>query len=230
MVPVQAAWQVTDACDPSAGVMLVSAASSEPDDAPGNGDGNTTGDIDDVSPGTPDALLRLRSERSADGPGRLYTLTYAARDASGNTASALGIVSVPHDEGTGPEPVIVNLESTGSPGLARIYWNAVAGAQMYDVIQGDLGRVTLSNGQTWLGPVHVLASGQSATSWSEAPTGESPATGTAFFYLVQYREGQSPSGWGTESSPWPAQPSSCDIGCPGEPIGTSAVAANRPRK
>ena len=166
-----------------------------------------------------------------DGPaGRVYTLTYAARDASGNTASALGIVTVPHDEGAGPEPVMMNLESVESLGLARIHWNTVAGAQMYDVIQGDLDRVTRSNGDTWLGPVHVLASGQTGTYWSEAPAGASPVMGAAFFYLVQYREGQSASGWGTESSPWPAQPSSCDIGCPGQPIGPSAVSANRPRK
>ena len=101
---------------------------------------------------------------------------------------------------------------------------------MYDVIQGDLIQVTESGGEISLGRVHVLSSGQTGTNYSEGPTGAIPTVGRAFFYLVQYREGQSASGWGTESSQWPAAPSSCDIACPGEPIGTSAGATNRPRK
>ena len=216
MVPVQVGWQVSDACDPAAGVALVSATSTESDDALGNGDGSTTGDLQDVSIGTPDTSVLLRAERSADGPGRVYTLTYAARDASANTSSALGIVTVPHDEGVGPEPVMMNVEADGTPGMAHLYWNAVSGAEMYDVIQGDVSQVSESNGEIWLGPVHVLTSGQTGSSYTEDPSGEIPTIGRAFFYLVQYREGQSVSGWGTESSPWPAKPSSCDIGCPGE--------------
>lgn len=87
----------------------------------------------------------------------------------------------------------------------------------YDVIQGDLGQVTQSNGVIHLGPVHVLVSGQIGTCYSEGLSGGIPATGSALFYLVQYREGQSASAWGTESSPWPAEPSSCDVACPGDP-------------
>jgi hypothetical protein len=209
---------------------MVSATSSEPDDAPGSGDGNTTGDIQDASIGEPDPTILLRAERSGDGSGRVYTLTYVARDASGNMASALGIVTVPHDEGTGAEPVMMSLEGDGTPGMAHLYWNAVSGAEMYDVIQGDLSEVTTSNGETRLGPVHVLALGQTGASYSEGPSGAIPTVGSAFFYLVQYREGHSASGWGTESSPWPAEPSSCDVGCPGEPISTSVASMTRPRK
>src|SRR5207247_5017081 len=58
MVPVQAAWQVTDACDPVAQAVLVSATSSEPDDATGTGDGNTTADIQEGSIGTGGAGVR----------------------------------------------------------------------------------------------------------------------------------------------------------------------------
>ncbi len=102
MVPVQAAWQVSDVCDPGAGVFLASATSSEPDDAPGSGDGTTTGDIQDASVGTPDTLALLRAERSGDGPGRVCTLTYKATDASGNSTTAAGLVTVPHDLGSRP--------------------------------------------------------------------------------------------------------------------------------
>jgi FG-GAP-like repeat/Thrombospondin type 3 repeat/FG-GAP repeat len=230
MVPVQVAGQVSDVCDPQPGVVLTSATSNEPDDTPGNGDGNTSGDIQDASLGTPDPTVLLRAERSADGPGRVYTLTYVARDASGNPSSALGMVAVPHDEGTGPEPVIMSLEGDGTPGMAHLYWNAVNGAEMYDVIQGDLGQVTVSSGKISLGPVHVLASGQTGASYTEGPSGAIPSAGKAFFYLVQYREGQNASGWGTESSPWPAEPSTCDIGCPGKPLVASGASTTVHRK
>jgi len=230
MVPVQGAWQVSDLCDPAAGIVLVSVTSSEPDDAPASGDGNTTGDIQDAAIGTPDTSVLLRAERSADGPGRVYTLTYAARDASGNTSSALGIVTVPNDEGTGPEPVMMSLEGDGTQGMAHLYWNAVSGAEMYDVIQGELSQITVSSGTISLGPVHVLASGQTGASYSEGPSGAIPTVGRAFFYLVQYRDGQSASGWGTESSPWPAEPSFCDIGCPGEPVAPSVASITIKRK
>jgi len=210
--------------------MLSSVVSSEPDDAPESSDGNTTGDIQDVSIGTADTGLLLRAERSGDGPGRVYTLSYVARDASGNTASALGIVTVPLDKGTGPEPVMLSVEGDGTPGMEHVYWNSVSGAEVYDVIQGDLSEVTASNGEIRLGPVHVLASGQIGASYSEGPSGAIPTVGSAFFYLVQYREGQSASGWGTESSPWPAEPGSCDIGCPGEPISSAVASMEHPRK
>ncbi len=58
MVPVQVTWAVNDACDPSPQVMLSSVVSSEPDDAPESSDGNTTGDIQDASIGTPDTSTR----------------------------------------------------------------------------------------------------------------------------------------------------------------------------
>src|SRR6266571_1528418 len=221
MVPVQAVWQVSDLCDAGPGVVLVSATSSEADDAPGSGDGDTTGDIQDASPGTPDASVLLRAERSSDGPGRIYTLTYMARDASGNTASALGLVTVPHDVGTGPEPLVMSVEPAGAPETVHLYWNAVPGADMYDRIAGDLDLVTARDGTLWLGPVRVLALGITAPSYTEGGASPIPSAGKVFFYLAQYRDGQTASGWGTESSPLPAEPTSCDMGCPGEMIETS---------
>jgi hypothetical protein len=83
-------------------VTLLAAESSEPDDAPDLGDGKTTDDIQDAALGTADPEVLLRAERSGNGPGRRYTLTYAARDASGNGTSAIVTVEVPHDLGDGP--------------------------------------------------------------------------------------------------------------------------------
>ena len=102
LIPIQVAWQAHDACDPAPTVILVSATSTEPDDAPGDGDGSTTGDIQDASIGASDATVLLRAERSESGRGRVYTLTYTARDASGNTTSAQDVVTVPHDLGLRP--------------------------------------------------------------------------------------------------------------------------------
>ncbi len=226
MVAVTVAVTAADACGVSS-VQLASATSSEPEDASGSGDGNTTEDLQGASIGTPDTMVLLRAERTGDGPGRIYTLTYAATDASGNTSSALGLVTVPHDLGTGPEPVMMSLEGNGTPGMAHLYWNAVSGAEMYDVIQGGVSQVTQSNGKIWPGLVHVLATGQSGTSYSEGSNGALPPPGSAFFYLVQYRNTQGASGWGTESSSWPAEPVSCDVGCPGK-VTTTSVASSRP--
>src|SRR5262249_233583 len=95
MVSVESTWQATDDCDSAPGVARGSLTSREADDSRGSGDGGTAGDVQQATPGTPDSLILLRAERSAVGPGRSYTATYVARDASANTTSALGVVSVP---------------------------------------------------------------------------------------------------------------------------------------
>ena len=77
----------TDACDPAPSIVLASVTSSEPDDAPGSGDGQTTDDIQDASIGTPDFQVLLRAERDGNGPGRTYTITYQALDHSGNASA-----------------------------------------------------------------------------------------------------------------------------------------------
>jgi hypothetical protein len=222
LVPVHVAWQVSDRCDPSATARLVSVAASEPDDAPGDEDGRTTGDIPGAGAGAPDAGILLRAERSGSGSGRAYQITYAASDAAGNSRSALALVRVPHDLGEGPEPVQVGVEPAATPGMARLYWNAVAGALGYDLISGDVGSLKVDGGHVTLGAVRVLARLTTATSWAEisGSTGSvavaTPDRGKAFFYLVQYRDGHGPCGFGTESVPLPSEPASCSGGCPGE--------------
>ncbi|HUD72436.1 MAG TPA: hypothetical protein VMQ62_10780, partial [Dongiaceae bacterium] len=94
-VRVGVALVATDLCDPHPLVALASATSSEPDDAPGPGDGVTTGDIAGADLGTADAEVFLRAERDDNGPGRTYRLAYTARDASGNSSPAVGSVTVP---------------------------------------------------------------------------------------------------------------------------------------
>ncbi|MBI5029538.1 MAG: ExeM/NucH family extracellular endonuclease [Chloroflexi bacterium] len=92
-VTVKATVKATDNKDPNPKVTLVSVTSSEPDN--GLGDGDTPIDIVIVDQYT----FQLRAERSATGPGRVYTITYKATDAYGNTSTKGVTVTVPHDKG-----------------------------------------------------------------------------------------------------------------------------------
>lgn len=91
---------VTDTCDPDVNmddIVITSVSSDEPEEASGEGDGNTLEDIVIKGPQTVD----LRAERQGDGNGRVYTINYKVMDASGNTATESCQVWVPHDQGSG---------------------------------------------------------------------------------------------------------------------------------
>jgi hypothetical protein len=90
-VSVQATIAAADDFDPSPAVTLVSATSNEPDDAPGDADGNTTEDVLVLD----DDTLRLRAERDETRSGRVYTVTYRATDDCGNSATDSATVTVP---------------------------------------------------------------------------------------------------------------------------------------
>ena len=63
LVPITVTVKVTDGRSGSAGFSLTAVTSNEPDDAPGNADGATTGDITGFSLGTADTSGQLRAER-----------------------------------------------------------------------------------------------------------------------------------------------------------------------
>jgi hypothetical protein len=114
MRPVHFTVLAVDACDPSPAFALQSVASSEPDDAPGGGDGATTGDVQGANVGTADVDVLLRAERDGRGPGRTYTARYRATDASGNVGTGVGTVAVPHDRRR-------SLPRGGLDGKLRVY-------------------------------------------------------------------------------------------------------------
>ncbi len=91
-VTVTATVKVTDRADPNPRVALVSVTSSEPDS--GLGDGDQPSDIVVVD----NFKFQLRAERSGNGPGRVYTITYRATNACGQVMSASAIVTIPHDQ------------------------------------------------------------------------------------------------------------------------------------
>ena len=89
--------EAEDICDASPAVILSSAVSNEPDNS--NGDGNTVNDIHGADIGTDDPMFKLRSERRGPGSGRVYSITYTATDAAGNTTDDIVMIDVPHDMG-----------------------------------------------------------------------------------------------------------------------------------
>jgi hypothetical protein len=94
---IHATITVTDVCDATPTVRLVSITSDEPDE--GLGDGDFAGDIQGVAAGTDDRDFSLRSERSGGGDGRVYTVTYEAEDDHGNVATVQATVTVPKSRG-----------------------------------------------------------------------------------------------------------------------------------
>jgi hypothetical protein len=94
MVDVEVTAAAVDRCGPVE-VALQSVTSSEPDDAPGSGDGHTTGDVRGAVIGQPDFAFQLRAERSGAGVGRSYTATFQARDRSGHSTDAAIVIAVP---------------------------------------------------------------------------------------------------------------------------------------
>ncbi len=91
MVEITPSWTVSDECDQTPDVSLVSIVANEGDDT--IGDGHTT---DDIQIGK-DGSIYLRSERSGTGDDRVYTITYQAVDDCGNTTVRSAAVSIPHD-------------------------------------------------------------------------------------------------------------------------------------
>lgn len=100
---ISVAVSVTDDTDASPSVKLVSVACD--DDGKINLKPKPTlracdpADIEGAAYGTDDREFALRAERLGTGPGRVYEITYSARDAAGNEATATTTVSIAHDEG-----------------------------------------------------------------------------------------------------------------------------------
>ncbi len=87
----------TDSCDTTIDindVVIEKVTSDEIEN--GNGDGNT---LNDIVIAANCKSVQLRSEREGNGDGRLYTITFKVRDASGNIGRATATVKVAHNPG-----------------------------------------------------------------------------------------------------------------------------------
>jgi sugar lactone lactonase YvrE len=183
LVPVTIQTQTADLCGPVS-LTLESVTSSEPDDAPGGGDGSTTGDIEGAAAGTADFAFHLRAEREGAGPGRLYTATYAALDGSGNRSFGDAGVMVPHDRGGATDALQIELWDT--PAGTLVGWNDAAGATLYSVVRGLVSSLMESETAIHLGSLQCIQGPSPATSTLGSEDPVIPPHGEAFFYLVQY--------------------------------------------
>lgn len=92
MVDVAINYVTTDNCPLPLNFAKLTVTSNEP--VNGKGDGNTSTDWEVL-----DAhRVRLRSERSGNATGRIYTITITATDAAGNTTVKTVNVTVPHNQ------------------------------------------------------------------------------------------------------------------------------------
>jgi hypothetical protein len=94
LVNVDASVSATDRCG-DASVVLVSVVSNEDDNS--LGDGDTPNDIRGANRLTEDYSFQVRAERSGEGDGRVYSVTYRATDESANSTELVAEVHVPHD-------------------------------------------------------------------------------------------------------------------------------------
>jgi hypothetical protein len=102
MVKIAPTWTVSDNCDESPTILLVNITMNEGDETNAyepmyddtTGDGHTIKDIQVSSDGT----IYLRAERSGNGSGRVYVITYKAIDDSGNVTIRSATVTVPHNQ------------------------------------------------------------------------------------------------------------------------------------
>lgn len=96
MVPVNTSVTVADELSGAGGLLLASAASSEPDVSEGRR--AFANDIESFVVGTAATTGRLRAERDGGEDGRIYTLGYEGHDRAGNVGTCAARVSVPHDQ------------------------------------------------------------------------------------------------------------------------------------
>jgi hypothetical protein len=90
----------SDLCDPSVSLSSVRIAMVTSDEANNSGgDGNTTNDIVIAADCK---SVQLRSERSGNGNGRVYTIAFKVTDASGNVGTATARVTVPKSQNGAP--------------------------------------------------------------------------------------------------------------------------------
>jgi hypothetical protein len=200
MVDVEASWSVSDNCG-TPNVVLSSLTSNEADN--GEGDGNTTNDIQGAEVGAADTEFQLRAERAGGGDGRIYTAVYSATDGSGNEASEAGFAVVPHDQGGMTDPLEVFLDENGGGTLVR--WGEAVGAQYYDVIRGQLSNIVETDVVISLGPITCIEANSTDVNTAGLEDPDSPSAGQAFFFLVEYDDGTT-STYGTESADKPRAP------------------------
>jgi hypothetical protein len=93
LVPIHAEVEYTDAISGISKINLISITSNQSEN--GKGDGNASGDIQEVQLDTFDTEFLLRAERNGGSDQRAYTIIYRAEDFAGNITDKEVVVTVP---------------------------------------------------------------------------------------------------------------------------------------
>jgi hypothetical protein len=137
---VCASVTATDDCDPNPVVFLDGVTTSEPDAGLGNGDQPNDIVIRDGN------CFDLRSERAANGPGRVYTIRYCATDAAGHTTCGSATVTVPHDRnGSASSSLGFTSDGRAIQSGFSTFALVVRGAQGFDVHDVDISSAQVGN-------------------------------------------------------------------------------------
>jgi hypothetical protein len=99
LVEVTALIEAADSLSGLESIVLTSIHSNEPDFDPHTVDDDVANDIQEATWGENDTSFMLRAERSGEGVGRTYTITYTGTDKAGNQTTATAIVEVSHNQG-----------------------------------------------------------------------------------------------------------------------------------
>jgi cysteine-rich repeat protein len=199
MVDIAATVTAADTCGATT-VVLTDVASDEPDNAVGNGDGNTDNDIQEADLGTSDFALLLRAERDGSGDGRTYTVTYTATDAAGNETSGAAVVEVPHDQGGVTDPLEIVLAENSSGTV--VSWNPVVDAIRYNVVRTTKAEFADTGAAYSLGALTCIEAWSNNETTHGHEDSAIPASGELFLYFVEYVD-TARSSYGSESAAKP---------------------------
>lgn len=103
LVDISALIKADDGLSELESIVLTSITSNELDYDPSTVDDDVANDILGAAFGENDTSFQLRSERSGEGTGRVYTITYTVTDKAGNQTTIVAWVEVPHDQGNNKE-------------------------------------------------------------------------------------------------------------------------------
>ncbi len=181
-------------------IELLSITSSEPDDAPGGGDGATEDDVQLADIGTADFDFLLRAERSGGGAGRIYTIVYLVSLGAGQSTTATAFVTVPHDMGGVVDPMALGIQETASGTV--LTWEEIPGANSYSILRGTIGALTELPDIIDMGSVVCVESRSKDLTTVGEEDVEIPGPGEGFFYVGEYRDPH-PSTYGSPDAPKP---------------------------
>ena len=99
------------------------------------------------------------------------------------------------------EPVELSVETTEAGSV--VLWNEAPGIESFDVIRGQLSSIVETDAVISLGPVTCIEEDSIDETTAGREDSALPEPGQAFFYLVEYDDGNAESSYGSASAAKP---------------------------